>query len=382
MTWTPIWRQAHTAGLPFGIAKGKNKTIVWKIPVYAGGDALRVTFLNQFGKKPCRIKAMGIKSRGKIYPVTYNGETMIEIPTGTRIYSDEIRVEAEAGTELEVRICMADTAADTNMTEEDAICCKGNLVFKDNLPHKEKPEGYSKYGFYYAVPAVESIEVHREKASKVIAAFGDSITAMNRWVKPLQNRLYEAYGDEFVIVNEGITGNCLTYEVPGFFGKMFGEKGTIRYMRDMEGINGLSTVIFALGTNDFSYADGKNKELLSAENVMKETEHLVNKIKGDGIRVVGQTIMPRYGYFGKPVYNGYMNEQRLKFNAWVKESGLFDYVFDADAVLRDAGRPDWLDDRYHQGDHLHPNAAGGRKLAEAYDLAALTGKGDGKHGNV
>lgn len=373
MAWTPLWRQAHTAGLPFGIAKGKNKTVVWKVPVCAGGDALRVGFLNQFGKKSCRIKAMGIKFHNEIHPVTYGGKTTIEVPAGARIYSDELLLMPQEGDELEIRICMADTAADTNMTEEEALCYKGNQVFTENLPHQEKPEGYSKYGFYYAIPAVESIEIRREKASQVIAAFGDSITAMNRWVKPLQRRLYEAYGDAFVLVNEGITGNCLTYEVPNFFGKMFGEKGTKRFLRDIDQIEGLSTVIFALGTNDFSYADGKQKEQLSAEKVIAEAEQLVGIMKAKGLRVVGQTIMPRYGYFGKPVYNEYMNAQRLQFNAWMQHSSLFDYVFDADAVLRDPERPDWLDDRYHQGDYLHPNAAGGLKLAEAFDLASLTG---------
>ena len=31
----------------------------------------------------------------------------------------------------------------------------------------------------------------------------------------------------------------------------------------------------------------------------------------------------------------------------------------------------------HQGDHLHPNEAGGRLLAGAYDLAKLTGRDAG-----
>ena len=375
MAWTPLWRQAHTAGLPFGIGKGKNRTIVWKVPVCAGGDTLRVGFLNQFGRKACRIKAMGIKIHNEIYPVTYGGKTKIDVPVGERIYSDELLLMPQEGDELEIRICMENTAADTNMTEEDALCYKGNQVYAEDLPPQEKPEEYSKYGLYNAIPAVESIEVHREKASKVIAAFGDSITAMNRWVKPLQQRLYEAYGDAFVLVNEGITGNCLTYEAPNIFGGMFGEKGLSRYYRDMDQIEGLSTVIFALGTNDFSYANGKLKERLSAENVIAQTEQLVKMMKAKGLRVVGQTIMPRYGYFGKPTYNEYMNTQRLKFNAWMRNSSPFDYVFDADAILRDPEHSDWLDDRYHQGDHLHPNAAGGLKLAEAFDLAALTGDG-------
>ena len=48
--------------------------------------------------------------------------------------------------------------------------------------------------------------------------------------------------------------------------------------------------------------------------------------------------------------------------------------FDADALLRDPKNPSFTDERYHQGDHLHPNQAGGMLLAQAYDLQKLTGE--------
>ena len=65
---------------------------------------------------------------------------------------------------------------------------------------------------------------------------------------------------------------------------------------------------------------------------------------------------------------------RVKINTWIRDCGQFDYVFDADQLLRDKRNPSWVDERYHQGDHLHPNTMGGERMAEAYDLAALTGE--------
>ena len=70
------------------------------------------------------------------------------------------------------------------------------------------------YGLYEAIPGMDQIEVFTGQPSKIIVAFGDSITAMNRWVKPLQRRLFDAYGGDYALMNAGISGNCLLYDVP------------------------------------------------------------------------------------------------------------------------------------------------------------------------
>ena len=86
-----------------------------------------------------------------------------------------------------------------------------------------------------------------------------------------------------------------------------------------------------------------------------------------------QTLTPREG-FVKKGYTSEMEALRVKINAWIRDCGQFDYVFDADRLLRDEKDPARVDERYHQGDHLHPNTLGGERIAEAYDLAALTGE--------
>ena len=89
-----------------------------------------------------------------------------------------------------------------------------------------------------------------------------------------------------------------------------------------------------------------------------------------------QTISPRLGVartMGK--YTRDMEALRLKLNAWIRSAGIFDYVFDAEACVREE-RPDgyYYAEGLHQGDHLHPNSAGGRLLADAFDLEKLTGQ--------
>lgn len=374
MKWTPIWRQAHTEGLPAHLFSGKGHTIVWDIPVYTGGDALRVTFLNHYGNKPTKVKAMTFVYGEKFYPVTKNGKKSFKIGVGERLTSDELKLKLKKGATLQVRICMADKYADSNMTEEFSMSYKGNKTSAKKLPKKEKPKFFIDNGVYYPVPAIESIDIRQKQPAKVIAAFGDSITSMSRWTVPLAKRLYEEYGGEYVLVNEGILGNCLTYNKPGAIWKMFGERGVDRLDRDLDGIENLDTVMMTLCTNDFSYADKNHREELSAENVIAAVESVVAKLKAKGIRVTATTLSPRFGYFGVPKFDDYMNEQRKKYNEWVRSTDIFDYVFDADELLKDPENPDWFLDKYHQGDHLHPNAEGGQLMADAYDLAKLVGR--------
>lgn len=61
-------------------------------------------------------------------------------------------------------------------------------------------------------------------------------------------------------------------------------------------------------------------------------------------------------------------------NAWIRESGAFDVVVDFAQVMRDPEKPDHLLPAYDSGDHLHPNDAGYRAMAEAIDLMQLVNK--------
>ena len=231
-------------------------------------------------------------------------------------------------------------------------------------------------GAYNAVPTIERIDIFSERETKSIVAFGDSITALSQWTKPLAKRLEQAYGDEYILLNSGISGNCLLYKVDGIFGPVFGDVGTKRFERDVLDIPNLHAVILGLGVNDVSYYTDKTKDRINLEAYQREITAITDEFHKRGIRVIMQTISPRLGVartMGK--YNRPMEEQRLLFNEWIRTADIFDYVFDAEKVVREE-RVDgyYYGEGLHQGDHLHPNAAGGQRLADAYDLKKLTGK--------
>lgn len=111
-------------------------------------------------------------------------------------------------------------------------------------------------------------------------------------------------------------------------------------------------------------------------DLMGAITHMVEELHRCGVRICMQTIAPRLGVartMGR--YDRNMETLRLKLNDWIRSAGIFDCVFDAEAVVREE-RPDgyYYAEGLHQGDHLHPNARGGQKLADAFDLGKLTGK--------
>jgi len=60
-------------------------------------------------------------------------------------------------------------------------------------------------------------------------------------------------------------------------------------------------------------------------------------------------------------------------NDWIRTGGAFDNVIDFDAVVRDPQHPARILPTYDKGDHLHPNAAGYKAMAESVDLGLLIG---------
>jgi lysophospholipase L1-like esterase len=58
-----------------------------------------------------------------------------------------------------------------------------------------------------------------------------------------------------------------------------------------------------------------------------------------------------------------------KPNEWTRNGKAYDGVVDFDLATRDPKHPTRLLPAYDSGDHLHPNEAGYKAMAEAIDLS-------------
>lgn len=374
--WAVIWHQALTGSFLKGKAFGWNKTVVFNIKSPAAGSALRLQFGNRQGNAPYEIGAARLFAGGQDRAVRMDGKESFLIPVGGIYRSDPCEISVAPGEDIEIRLYYTNAILDSNMIEEDANLLPGDQTAGKGHERLKKPFLAKLLGAYNAIPAIEAVEMLTEAPLKAIVAFGDSITALSRWTKPLSDRLAKAFPGEYALLNSGISGNCLLYEPEGTFAPVFGDKGTARFSRDVLDIPGLQTVILGLGVNDASYLSEKTAGLLSLESYRKAMTEITDALHTRGVRVVVQTVTPRLGVartMGK--YTKEMEDLRLQYNDWIRNAGIFDYVFDAEAVVREE-HPDgfYYAEGLHQGDHLHPNEAGGRKLADAFDLDKLTGK--------
>ena len=64
-----------------------------------------------------------------------------------------------------------------------------------------------------------------------------------------------------------------------------------------------------------------------------------------------------------------LEAKRQAVNRWIRTSNAYDAVIDFDRVLRDPSHPSRLLPAYDSGDHVHPNDAGYRAMADAIDLS-------------
>lgn len=373
-TYIPIWKQAITQSPFSGKLFGKRKTAAFRLTIPAAGTALRLRFSNRYGKSPYVFGSVVVSLGGKDYAVTLDGKARFSIPTGGSIYSDPLALPVNPGDEAEVRLYYETYVVDGNVIEENASLLPGDRTHTPCCAGGVKGAALlQKAGVYNAIPSLDSIELLTNAPLKTIVAFGDSITAMSQWTKPLAKRLQTETDGQYVLLNAGISGNCLLYERPDFLAPMFGDMGVKRFDRDVLDTPNLHAVIFALGVNDVAYYTAKTKTQLSLDAFRSAVIKIANTLHARNVKLVAQTITPRIGcarIMGK--YTKEMETQRLRLNDWIRSAGIFDGVFDAEAVVK-AETPEGIifRDDLHRGDRLHPNAKGGRLLADAYDLSML-----------
>jgi len=215
--------------------------------------------------------------------------------------------------------------------------------------------------------------------ARAVVTFGDSITdgnsssldANHRWPDVLAERLAKAAA-HVAIVNEGISGARVLRD-------RMGDNALARFDRDVLSQPRVDTVVLMMGINDVGWPDTmlvpKGEPAPSAKDVIAGYEQLIARAHQHHMRILGATLTPFEDTFhGGPLFGYYSEDKEAKreaINQWIRSSGKFDGVIDFDAVTRDPANPRHIRAEFDSGDHLHPNDAGYRAMAESVDLALL-----------
>jgi lysophospholipase L1-like esterase len=231
---------------------------------------------------------------------------------------------------------------------------------------------------------LDALDMQVPADTRVVLAMGDSITdgsastlnGFDRWPDVLARRLHAVHGPRVAVLNAGIGGNRVTGPARHTATSPFagGPSMQDRLERDVLSLSGITSVIWAEGTNDFSELGQA-----SVADMRQALHDVVARLRAGlpGVRVIGAT---NHSVVGARLANHGSADQEAKrrqLNVFIRGSGLFDAVADFDEATFDeatgAMHPWFVPDSCvgGPGDGVHPNRAGYLAMAHAVPLDAL-----------
>ena len=400
--WAAAWGTAVQHPMPGNDWFGPNwsmdgftdQSVRQVVRVSKGGLAVRVRLSNVYGSSPLRLTGATIGKAGAgaavrpgtLRPLTFRGRPSVSVPAGGRLVSDPTLLRTKALEKLTVTLYFATPTGPATFHEGGFTttyrAVGEHLRDRDGAAYA----GETSHSWYY-LAGVDvagmggggggSRSGGREDSAGTVVALGDSITdgaistpgADNRYPDELAERLVEA-GRPVGIVNVGINGNKVRTD-----STCLGESAVNRFGRDVLSQPGVRTVIVLEGINDIGMAGQPDtgcgaSPAVTADQLIDTHRELIRAAHQHGVRAIGATLTPVKGNeFG---YDTPQNEAiRDALNHWIRTSGAYDAVVDFDRALADPADPDAILPAYDGGDALHPNDAGMKAMASAFDLDAL-----------
>jgi lysophospholipase L1-like esterase len=370
--WVGTWGTAPQLTEPNNMppAPGLSGSTLRQIAQVAiGGRLLRARFSNAFGDGPLTLRAVHVAaseggsavdpSTGRA--LTFGGASSITIPAGGSVVSDLFPFALDPRSRVAITIRFGDVPE--AVTGHPGSRTTSYLVAGGDPAAADLPGAVSVVHWYVST----GIDVVADSAAAV-AVIGNSITdgrgsgtdRHNRWPDELARRLQaDPKTARVAVLNQGIGGNCVLRAC-------LGPSALSRFDRDVLGQSGVRWLIILEGINDVGQAQGADGAAAVARDLIAAYREMAERARARGIRVYGATLLP----FGGSFYDSPEREAaRQEVNRWIRTGGGFDAVIDLDAALRDPANPSRLRPEADTGDHLHPNEAGHRMIAETVDLA-------------
>lgn len=383
--WVGAWEAAPQPPLPGGLVRYGDQTLRLIVRPSLAGRQLRIRLSNLYGDAPLVVGPVYVAPRrqedriDRNRRVTFRGAAAARIPPHGEILSDPVDQPTTAGADLAVSLYLPGAsivATGHILAKTTSYVADGDQASATALTQPRPLRSW---------PLLTGIEVKPLKPSIAVVAFGDSLVdgdgstrdANARWTDGLAGRL-QAAGVSVSLLNAGIIGNRLLRDSPArtcaVCGAGMGEAGLRRFAHDALDQAGVRTVILRLGTNDLGFpgAFAPAAETVTARDLVGGFRRLVAAAHRRGVRVIGCTIPPFEGATLAPgIFTPEKEAVRQAVNGWIRSGRGFDAIFDFDKVLRDPEHPGRMLPAFDSGDHLHPNDAGYRALAESIPLPEL-----------
>ena len=383
--WIATWATSPQSGTPNPsepLLSIDNKTVRERVRASIGGRQIRLRFSNEFGSSSLLIGAATVAiptdastiKEESIREITFEGLNSIEIPVGAPVVSDPINFPLAPGTEISISVYFPKRLTTPTL---HAFAFKHAVVSQHgDCTHEKKIDPAARSTASISVTAVL---VPLQPSNRLVVAFGDSISdgdgstvdADNNWPNNLIRRVAKTTGSALAIVNEGIVGNRLLRDAD-----VFGVSALARFDRDALVLPGVTHIVLLEGINDIGFPGAKMDgqyladpaETRSGQDIINAYRQLISRAHARGVKVIGATLTPCEGVDIPGYYSEAKETVRETVNKWIRTSAAFDGIIDFDAVVRDPDHPTRLLPRFASKDHLHPNDAGYKAMADSIDL--------------
>lgn len=353
-----------------------NQTVRMIVHTSIGGRRARIQLSNAFGTEPLTVGAVHVARRDKgaaIIPasdrtLTFSGKAQVTIPPGAEIVSDAVDLDVPKFGDLVVSVYVPGEAKEptSHLTglHTTYISKPGDFSGAPAIEDATKTESW-----YW----LSGVDVLAPPDAGLIVAFGDSITdgatstpdTDSSWPSQLAQRLLANKSTaNLAVVNEGISGNRLLHDGMGI-------AALARFDRDVLAQPGVKWLIVMLGINDIGFGMLASSEAVTADDVIAAHKQLIDRAHLHGIRVMGATLTP---FAGALYYSEGGEAIRQAVNQWIRTSKAYDAVIDFDMATRDPENARQIRASYNIRDHLHPNDAGYKAMADAFNLSIFTSK--------
>lgn len=359
----------------------KDQTVRMIVRASLGGKRARVTLSNAFGNAPLAIGAAHVALRSKDSAITagsdrallFNGKPTVTIAQGADMTSDPVDLDIPALGDLAISVYIPGDSGQltTHGTGlHTTYIAQGNVAAAPMLE-----EATTTRSWYW----ISSVDVMAQADAGAIVAFGDSITdgatstndADRSWPSVLAARLVASPGaPKLSVLNLGISGNRILADGAGV-------NALARFDRDVLGQAGVKWLMIMEGINDIGVTagpprgNGPASTPVTADDLILPMKQMIERAHTHGIKVAGCTLTP---YQGATYYSDKGEEVREAVNRWIRTSGAFDAVVDYDKVTQDSANSKTFKPTFNNTDHLHPNDAGYKAMADSVDLKMFNSK--------
>jgi lysophospholipase L1-like esterase len=352
-------------------ASFNNQTVRMIVRTSIGGKRARVQLSNTFGTTPVTIGAAHVALHdkgsaivpGSDKPLMFSGKAGITIPPGAEVISDPVDMTIAPVSDLVISVFVPGEVASPTTHSTGLHTTYISKSTGDMTGAVSIDDATTSTAWYL----LSGVDVTAPENAAAIIAFGDSITdgatstpdTDSSWPSQLAKRLAANKATANVaIINEGISGNRVLADGAGV-------SALARFDRDVLAQPGAEWVIVMEGINDIGIA-ARATPPLTVDDLIAAHKQLIERAHIHGIKVIGATLTP---YQGASYASPEGEAIRVAFNDWIRNSKAYDGVIDFDKATQDPQNPKQILPSFNIRDHLHPNDAGYKAMADSIDLS-------------